>query len=213
MKSHKERSWFKQIQEILALYNLPSPTCLLADPPTKREWANITKKAVNTYWKQDICNKAKLYPSLAYLNTDIYTPGKSHPILASVRSSPADILRVAIVHRFITGTYMLRSNRKKFNQYAVEPSCPLCSASKEDREHVLLDCKAYKEEREEALQRILPYLGGGEFDRKQWIQLLLDCSGHQSEDLDANHWTDIYYHARTLMAKIARRRQASVGIT
>jgi hypothetical protein len=62
-------------------------------------------------------------------------------------------------------------------QFQVEATCPLCSQSAEDREHVLTECRIYLQERREALVRILPLLEGTaeNWDRETLTRLFIDC--------------------------------------
>ena len=112
------------------------------------------------------------------------------------------------MHRLQTGTYLLNPNRSKFNQYEVDPSCPLCNAPEETREHILVNCQAYKQDREEAITRMYPYLKGDCHDLTdgEWTQLFLDCSMLTKLNLDKESENQIYYHARVMASKIARRR-------
>ena len=43
------------------------------------------------------------------------------------------------------GAYTLQCNKAIFNQYEVNPTCPLCSSGEEDRTHLLLHCEAMKD--------------------------------------------------------------------
>ena len=43
--------------------------------------------------------------------------------------------------KLMTGTYVLQSNRAKFNQYSVDPTCLLCGDDAEDMIHFLLKCR------------------------------------------------------------------------
>ena len=47
------------------------------------------------------------------------------------------IKKAGIKARLMTGTYVLQSNRAKFNQYKVDPTCTLCEDEPEGQEHFL----------------------------------------------------------------------------
>ena len=47
------------------------------------------------------------------------------------------IKKAGIKARLMIGTYVLQSNRAKFNQYKVDPTCTLCGDEPEDQEHFL----------------------------------------------------------------------------
>jgi endonuclease/exonuclease/phosphatase family metal-dependent hydrolase len=208
--------WFGKIGKILAQYDLPAPSTLLLDPPGKKEWARTVQKATRTFWKQDICTKARLYSSLNLMNTDGFTPGGCHPVVDSVTTSPADIRRVGTAHRFMTGTVLLQSNRHRFNQYEVNPSCPLCSAPQENRQHVLVTCPAYKGEREELLTRILPFLNitnSGMTDQ-EWARLIIDpANAAEAGQILEENLKDVYLQSRIFMAKVMRQRKKMINPT
>ena len=55
------------------------------------------------------------------------------------------IKKAGIKARLMTGTYVLQSNRAKFNKYKVDPTCTLCGDGPEDQEHFLLRCRSLSE--------------------------------------------------------------------
>ena len=64
--------------------------------------------------------------------------------------------------KLLTGTYILQGNMAAFNQYTVDPSCKLCLAAPETRQHFIAECSAYEQERgvyAEKLRKnpVLPY--------------------------------------------------------
>ena len=65
--------------------------------------------------------------------------------------------------RLMTGTYILQSNRAKFNQYSVNPTCLLCGEDPEDLEHFLLKCRALTVTRDPFMEKTIcllnDYLG------------------------------------------------------
>ena len=64
--------------------------------------------------------------------------------------------RVAASYRakFISGSYILQSNRARFNQFKVDPSCPLCGNDREDMTHLLLVCPRLQHSRKRHLNKI-----------------------------------------------------------
>ena len=44
-------------------------------------------------------------------------------------------------NKILTGTYILQTNRAKFNQNEINPTCQLCYDAEETLEHFLLKCK------------------------------------------------------------------------
>ena len=68
--------------------------------------------------------------------------GKVHHVYASVRNNVQDVRRAEVKARLLTGTYTLQSNRAKFNQSNVSPTCQLCNKNPETREHFLTSCES-----------------------------------------------------------------------
>ena len=54
---------------------------LLESPYTKYQWKKLLYEQVNSYWKNYIIEMSKLYKSIHFLNTEIYKPGKQHPLI------------------------------------------------------------------------------------------------------------------------------------
>ena len=85
----------------------------------------------------------------------------------------------------MTGTYVLQSNRAKFNQYSVNPTCLLCGEDPEDLEHFLLKCRALSVTRDPFMETTIcllnDYLGIREQqditrDLNLFVALILDCT-------------------------------------
>ena len=56
--------------------------------------------------------------------------------------------------KMLTGTYILQSNRARFNQYEVDPTCQMCHKVPETRTHFLLHCPALEEARRQHIDKI-----------------------------------------------------------
>ena len=122
MKSRNEQSWFNDVKTILELYDFPNPYELLKNPPSKEQWKSSSNKTINKYiensWKNEIYGKS----SLKYLNQDILSVGKPHPVWASVRYNIQDRKKAELKVKLLTGSYTLQANRAKFNRYTVNPT-------------------------------------------------------------------------------------------
>ena len=131
---------FFNIKTILELYDLPNPYELLKNPPSKEHWKSSSNKSINKYtensWENEINGKS----SLKYLNQDILSVGKPHPVWVSVRYNIKDRKSAELKVKLLTGSYTLQANRANFNQYTVNPTCKLCSAEPKDRPHFLARC-------------------------------------------------------------------------
>ena len=80
--------------------------------------------------------------------------GKEHQMSAAVRNNIHDVRRAEIKARLLTGTYIMQSNRAKFNQYNVSPICHLCNKDPETREHFLTCCETLQNFRSVYLSKI-----------------------------------------------------------
>ena len=145
MKDVKDKSWFMFVREILHMYNLPSIFQLLSNPPSKNEWKRVMNTAVNKAveegWQQDVKSKS----SLKYVNVDSLKVGRTHHIWSTVRNSIYDSRRAQLKSKLLTGTYILQGNRAVFNQFQVNPTCRLCKADPETRQHFISECSFLNE--------------------------------------------------------------------
>ena len=68
------------------------------------------------------------------------------------------VSKAMIKVKLLLGSYILQSNRHKFNKYEVRPDCPLCNSGDEDRKHFIVICSKLMEVRQKfiiALKNIL----------------------------------------------------------
>ena len=135
-RSTTDISWFSNIRNILNAYELPSAYDPSENPPSKEQWKRRLKAQLHSNieksWREDIASKS----SLKYLNPEAVRVGKVHQIYSSV----LDVRRAEVKARLLTGTYTLQSNKAKFNQHKVSPTCQLCESGPETREHFLATC-------------------------------------------------------------------------
>jgi hypothetical protein len=69
---------------------------------------------------------SKLYKSIDFLNTEIYKPGKQHPLIYIKTVSTRDANRIPIKLKVVGGQYILQANRARFNQNQEDTICQLC---------------------------------------------------------------------------------------
>ena len=110
------------MKKILIKYDLPDINHLLDNPHKKEKW----KTHVYRYWQDEIINISNYYRFLTYLNPDIYTPRKIHPLLQIPIISSRESNRIAIKLKVMSGAYVLQSNRANFNKNKVDPTCMIC---------------------------------------------------------------------------------------
>ncbi|VDI37216.1 Hypothetical predicted protein [Mytilus galloprovincialis] len=137
-KSNSSNSWYIMVKSLLEMYDLPSYYDLLQNPPGKPTWENLVKSTVNSYWEQKLKLEAKTKSSLKFIDIDRLSIGKTHLIWNSAGSDTFVITKASVKCRMLLGVYTLQANRHRFNQFEVDPSCPLCKQGPEDRTHFLV---------------------------------------------------------------------------
>ena len=212
VKSFTSHSWFIAVKKILIKYNLPDPETLLENPVEKLNWKKTFNTAINEFWISHIVSQSRLYSSLKYLSKT-YIVGKCHPAVKPCLKSDRDIPRIPVKNKVLTGTYILQTNRVKFNQNEVNPVCQLCKEDDETLQHFLIDCKSLEEARQPILKdfvRVLNYLIVKHPVSAEYtlIQLLVDSDIviHNNErkiDSDLRNLVDsLHYHSRRLTYKL-----------
>ncbi|MCG7892397.1 MAG: reverse transcriptase family protein, partial [Candidatus Thiodiazotropha endolucinida] len=213
MREKPQKSMFTHIQSILEQYELPSIFHLISNPPSKAEWKLTLNQriheSVESFWKSDIANKT----STKYLNPNVLKIGKCHHIWSTVRDNVHDNRRAQIKCKLLTGTYILQANRAAFNQHAVNPTCKLCSAAPETRQHFISECeflsaerKAYRD-RLSASHVITDYQTLQLSDPEFLTQITLDASVLlNTNDLGDERLGLLELYTREYLFKIHRRR-------
>ena len=93
--------------------------------------------------------------------------------------------------KLMTVTYVLQSNRAKFNQYSVDPTCLLCGEDTEDMIHFLLKCRSLSEPHDQFMEKISSILTEyqGTKEQKEIFKdfdllaaLMLDCTAINLKD-------------------------------
>ncbi len=154
VKDASSHSWFIQIRQLLQKYDLPSAFDLMADPPTKQRWKSLVQRQINQHWKDHITLELPEKSSLRLLHVDENGALSPHQVCATIPSNTRAVLEASVKARILTGTYTLQSNRHKFNQHSVSPTCTLCRQSIEDRKHFILKCTSLLPTRSQYLPRL-----------------------------------------------------------
>ncbi|CAG2221649.1 unnamed protein product [Mytilus edulis] len=154
IKSMNSNSWFIEVKTIMLKYDLGNASEWLDIQMKKDELLNKAKKGISAYWIERITSLAKLYTGLRYLNSDIFMPGKIHPILRIKHQSPRDSKRVPTKIKLLTGTYILQPLRYKIYKEGTEDHCIACECKEETLEHLLIECEAWNYLRDPILQTI-----------------------------------------------------------
>lgn len=175
-------SFFNIVSATLNKYNLPS--ILQLPQYTKLEWKRVTKTAIGTYWTSHLTEDAKQKSTLDYCNVTSLRIGHTHPVWDTVNPNTNDVKMGITKARLLTGTYLLQSNKAKFNKYDVNGTCPLCRLEIEDREHMITRCPALISSRNRLMQEIRQIVVD-KFGQDIWNQistrhnitkLIIDCT-------------------------------------
>ena len=159
VKSPNDTSFFSKVRNILDLYSLPTAYSVVETAPTREQWKKCVKSGIHQYtetlWREDIESKS----TLRYLNPDSVKVGRVHQVYAYVNNSTFDIRRAEMKARLLTGTYTLQATRARFNQFCVNPQCPLCKQEPENRVHFLVICQTLKDIRFPYIKKIRDLFG------------------------------------------------------
>ncbi|CAC5378067.1 unnamed protein product [Mytilus coruscus] len=199
IKPDNSNSWYIAIKKLLYKYDFSDIIQFLDNPPKKFEWKNIIQKKVDLYWIHKIIQNSRSYPTLTYLNCDIFLPRKIHPIidLNNDNNPSKGALSIAIKLKLVTGTFMTQSKRASFTK-SEYPLCKLCDDEDEDIEHLLLKCKVLEPIRSPFINQIEDNIlkdasiSFYKLSTNTQTQLIMDCTKlrHQNSDLLLNRKTE-----------------------
>ncbi len=184
IKKKTSNSWFTQVDHVLSKYGLKSAIQVLLDPPSADAWKDEIDIAIWNFWQSQWITSASKKSSLRYINLDLNYK-KPHHVWTSVQPNPRDVKAASIKVKLLTGTYTLQSNRARFNQYDVNPTCLLCHKEPETREHFLTRCDVFHTTRNKYLEMLQQEIVTT-YDEQTWeyirnddhilIQCILDCT-------------------------------------
>ena len=112
--------------------------------------------------------------------------GQTHVVWSSLEFTISDVRKGIAKSRMLTGTYLLQSNRFKFNNSTENPICKCCGLETEDIVHMLLDCPALYSQRKQYFTHlkslIVNCVGIEQWNqlfnntKEKLTRLILDCS-------------------------------------
>ena len=183
IKKSNSHSWFTQAIQIARKYEMESEFLdQLITPMKKKEWKTFIKNRINTYWWNMLTDSADSKSSLCWLDLD-FIGGQAHHIYPNYGCSSRMRVAAATRAKFISGSFILQSTRSRFNQFKVDPTCPLCGYECEDLPHMLLECPKLDSARKIELpiiKEILTEHGKWHDDITKRTFSILNC-GHPSE--------------------------------
>lgn len=174
------QSWFRHVQMLHQKYELNQPSTALESPLSKAEWKRYVTTAVRTHWEGKIAEDMGRKTSLKYLVASGCHLRKAHKLWSTVSNSDRDIRRGCVKAKLLCGIYKLQTHRSKFNQYEINPKCPMCLDADEDIGHFLLHCGALTGARRSYLPQLIQHLPGPvqvacAADDELLIQIILNC--------------------------------------
>ena len=183
-------SFFSKIREILLKYGLPPIHLLQETLPSKLKWKSLVTKHLNTYWQNTLRDDAESKSTLKHMDIEHLIVGKNHPVWTIFDKTKAEVRKAIIKARIVSGTFILNSDRAKFNQ-APSSVCQLCNLSEENISHFLLECPILSNTRITYFQPIKTYVTQ-HITAEVWhsvfqsksniIRLIIDCR-HFSQTL------------------------------
>ena len=142
-------SWFVNVRQLCAQYDLPSPIILLSQPLTKERFKSITKSKVLSFWESMYRDEAASKPSLLYFKPEYHSLCKPHPLWTTCKNSSFEVNKSVVVARFLSGRYFSDWHCRHWSQDNPSGSCMLCPAENipGTTEHLLVSCHALEEKR------------------------------------------------------------------
>ena len=140
IKNSSSNSWFVQVNKILLRYELRDLGEQLNNPVSKVMWRKQVYKAVYSYWKEHIITHARAYQQIQYLNLGCFQFGSVHPTLFIKDANTRKAKRLSVNTQLLAGTFILQTNRAKFNSTEVSGKSLLCHDQDETIEHFILEC-------------------------------------------------------------------------
>jgi ribosomal protein L31 len=153
IRNLNDNSWFQETERLLLNYELPSTHDMLENPPTKEAWKTTVKQAIEKKQMTILRENIKTKSTAKYINTDVCSFGKAHPVWTTVDNNVRDVQRAGIKAKLLSGTYLLQAHRARFNQFA-NNICPLCEAEAEDTCHFILRCSKLETIRKRYMREI-----------------------------------------------------------
>ena len=134
-KNPKSTSWFTYCAKRLSIYDLDTYEIILGNLRS-----STIKTAILNHWNYKLRDEASSKSSLKYLYIDACNIQHPHPVWQTLMCNPVETRQSIQKVRLLCGTFILQSSKAAFNQFQVDPTCPLCGTEPEDRIHLILRC-------------------------------------------------------------------------
>ncbi|CAC5378822.1 unnamed protein product [Mytilus coruscus] len=147
-------SFFKRINDILDMYQLPSFSEIMNHHYNKIDWKNIVRTATSSHWANKLKSNCEEKSTLKLLPKGNLNIEQTYNVWDTISNSVKDARKATTKVRMLTGTYMLQTLKVKFNHSEVDPTCPIFKLEAEDLQHLLTSCPAYRHIRKSHFQQI-----------------------------------------------------------
>ena len=138
-----QKSWFHQIRNLCLKYDLPHPSSLLLNPPSKQEYKRIVKKKIINYWELLLRDEASSLTSLEFFFPEKMSLTSPHPIWKTAGSSPTKVLMASVQSLMVSGRYRTQGLCSHWSNNTSGICKPSHSCGVfENLSHILQDCVA-----------------------------------------------------------------------
>ena len=153
-------------------------------PWSTQRWKRFVADTIYNHWFDRLVNGASTKSSLKFLDCNKVKINTPHHLWPTRGCGSRKRVAAGFRAKIITCSYILQSNRARFNQFAVNPACVLCDYPMEDIPHFLLECPALEKARHLHLNKICDLLEKQGLQiptsRESKCRLLLNCGNPRS---------------------------------
>ena len=223
-------SWFSTIRDTMATYGLPHPTTILSEPPTKRQWATMVRRATLNHWQAKLVTEAQSLPSLQFLRATHLSLARPHLLWTTCPSGPLPGRQAALMARLLSGRYQSCWHRRHWDGSTGACRVPGCGHIPGDVAHIFSgSCPALKEATTAATKKWITAASGqppiiallqdvASRSPHGFTQFVLDPSTDPAairlaQTLGYIVWDKLFYLARTWVFSLHRERYRRLGLS
>ena len=118
-------------------------------------WKHFVRSTITQYWQE---KHGAETGTKSILNMWIISENNNIGMLKACQSKIYLVEATTTRMRMLAGRYQLQTTRAKYNQYAVDPTCPLCLKEPETITHFLMECVVLEQTRRPKVSGILAQL-------------------------------------------------------
>ena len=145
----KAKSWFQNIKEICALYDLPDPLQMLQTPGPKEAFKKLVKTKILDFWEGLLRTETSGMKSLKYFKPDLYSLTRPHYIWLTSASNPFECSKSTVLARMLSGRFRTETLCKYWSSNKMGfCRAPTCRETSGTLEHLLVTCPALDSTRE-----------------------------------------------------------------